>query len=181
MSPSAHPFAWVSERAQPRLLVTLAVLLVASTTLLVVATPDLVTDAAPAGIISFELAGSEERARAILASWPPHAREQAMFCQGVDSLYLFLYPAFLSLACVRLAKRSRPRLAAVGLALSWAVLAAGVFDAVENFALVQMLFGGAREGWARLALAAAVPKFALTALAALYALTALVLLAPGRD
>lgn len=158
-----HPFSWIPERHHGRLLAVLALLLAGLTAALAWIGAPLVTAAAPQGIVSFELAGSEATARAILASWTPAQRERAQLCQGLDGLYLFVYPALLSLACVRVAG-SASGFARVARATAWAVLAAAPLDAVENLALVQLLLSGPSEGWAQLARACAVPKFALVGL-----------------
>jgi len=153
-----HPFAWVDERSEGTLLAVLAVLGVVLSAALVRIGAPLVTDAAPSGIVSFEFAGSAAGARAILDSWTPLAREHAMLSLGLDYLYLAVYPAFISLACVWTARRIAPR---TGLALAWAVLLAAPLDAVENAALVWMLVQGPGDAAAAVAWACALPKFAL--------------------
>src|SRR5688572_9250587 len=69
----------------------------------------LVTPAAPLGIVSFELAGTAARVEEILASWPEHARGAALFLQGLDYLYLLVYPVLLSLGCLAAARRGEGR------------------------------------------------------------------------
>ncbi|MBW2281573.1 MAG: hypothetical protein JRG76_18310 [Deltaproteobacteria bacterium] len=154
----AHPFAWVHERSEGTLLAVLAVLgIVLSVALTRLGAP-LVTDAAPTGIVSFEFSGSAAGARAILDTWTPRTREHAMLTLGLDYLYLLVYPAFISLACVWTARRIAPR---TGVALSWGVLLAAPLDAVENAALLWMLIGAPSDSAAALAWVCALPKFAL--------------------
>ena len=81
-----------------------------------------------------------------------------MLSLGLDYLYLGVYPAFISLACVWTARRIARR---AGIALAWAVLLAAPLDAVENTALVWMLVHGPGDAAAVLAWACALPKFAL--------------------
>src|SRR5215207_2692360 len=50
------------------------------------------------GIVGFELAGSEERAREIRAEWGPDGRDAARLSLWLDYLYLALYGAFWALA-----------------------------------------------------------------------------------
>lgn len=164
------PFAWMTASAQRRTLVWVGALVVACSVALQATSQSLATPAAPLGIVSFELAGSAAAAAAILESWPPRAREEALFSLGLDYLYLVLYPLFLSLACARLAQGRRGGAARAGGWLAWAVLAAAPLDAVENGALVALLWQGPGEGAARLAWLCAAPKFALVALALAYAL-----------
>ncbi len=59
---------------------------------------------------------------------------------------------------------------AVLVLLSWLVLAAGVLDAIENYALIQMLLSGASDLWARISWWCATPKFILVGLGLLFAL-----------
>jgi hypothetical protein len=166
------PFAWVPQGRELQLFAGLTLgLALLSVALSAIGGP-LVTSAAPAGIVSFELAGEGARAGRILDSWSPFARERAMLSLGLDYLYLVVYPAWFSLACALLARRSAGSLARVGALLCWAVLAAGLFDAVENAALIRMLDAGASEAAAQLARACAAVKFSLLLAAAAYLLAA---------
>jgi hypothetical protein len=95
-----------------------------------------------------------------------------MFVQGLDYLFLFLYPAFIALACALVSERLavvRPGLGRVGAGLAWLALLAGLLDAIENYGLIRQLIDGPSTAWARVALWCAVPKFALVALGLLYA------------
>jgi hypothetical protein len=181
-APPLDPFAWMTRRAQRRALVWLGALVAACSVALQATSASLATPAAPFGIVSFELAGSAAAAAAILDSWSPRAREEALFSLGLDYLFLVLYPLFLSLACARLAQARSGGAARAGGLLAWAVLAAAPLDAVENAALVALLWQGPGEGAARLAWLCAAPKFALVALALAYAILGLgaALLRRGR-
>lgn len=159
-----HPFSWITPSAQGRALAILAVLMVAIFIVFLMIGASLYTEAAPQGMLSYEFAGSQAQATRILESWSSSAREQAMLFQGLDYLYLFIYPAFLSLGCARVAlrlSRLAPRLAYLGMRLSWFVLAAGLFDAVENYALIWQLMVAPTELWAQVTWWCALPKFGL--------------------
>lgn len=113
---------------------------------------------APRGILSFEFAWTRERAVSILASWDLEtARHQVQ----LDFPFLLVYPALMSLVCAMLAGPATGGLASAGMFLSWLVLLATPLDAVENWALLQMINNGAREALAALSGAAASVKFAL--------------------
>lgn len=173
MSTVSHPFARFSESTQRRAFTILLLAVFALTTFLAVLGAPLATPAAPRGIVSYELAGSGEVAAAIVASWPPSVHRLALLNLGLDYLYLIAYPTLLSLACGRLAGRlasSRPGLARLGGGLAWAVLLSGLFDAIENAALIRILVSGPSDALARVAWGAAVPKFALVGAALLYLL-----------
>lgn len=140
---------------------------------LVVAGGPLITSAAPRGIVSLELAGSAERAAAILASWGPPQREAAAFGLGLDFLFLLLYPVAISLACRLVALRiepQRPRWARVGQAIALAVPLCVALDAVENAALWRMLQLGPTGPWPMISAICAAPKFGLILLGLSYAL-----------
>ncbi|MEN8184819.1 MAG: hypothetical protein ABFS46_20045 [Myxococcota bacterium] len=166
------PFGWVSEDAQPRLLLVLTLLLAALSVWLSAVGQALVTPEAPLGIVSYEFAGSMDLSSAILASWSAHARAMAMLSLGLDFLYLLVYPAWFSLAAVRVGRGLGAGWRGPGAAVAWGVLLCAPLDAVENHGLIQQLVHGPTDGYARLAWAAAAPKFALVGIAALYLMAA---------
>lgn len=63
----------------------------ALTLALALLTHPLHTDAAPSGIVSYELAWTAERATEILASWDHAARVRAAWAQALDCLYPVAY------------------------------------------------------------------------------------------
>jgi hypothetical protein len=127
------------------------------------------------GIIAFEVAGSEQRAGEILDEWGGDGRATARAQLWIDYPYLVCIALFVSLACVAVADgiRSRPGLAAAGAAIAWLPLAAGVFDASENAALLVMLGSGAGQPAPAIALGAATMKYVCGVGAALYLLAGL--------
>jgi hypothetical protein len=142
----------------------------------------LITPASPYGIVSFELARNEVQASAILASWDQAAHLRAAFSLGLDFLFIPLYTAALTLACLWAARfrRRRRRLPSwlvligiPGIPLAWAQLGAGLLDTVENIALVRMLFGMVSSPWPQIASICAFTKFILIVSGILYSLTAL--------
>ena len=173
--PGSHPFQWLSDASQQRALPPLIVLtLILSGVMTWLDTP-LRNDEAPFGIGSFELAKTLARSQRVIASWDAPARIYAGLSLGIDYLYLVLYSASISLACVRLARalsRQSTHLAATGLALAWAQPLAAALDAVEDYALIRILLGSQEVAWPLLAWACAIPKFALVAAGLLYVLLA---------
>lgn len=133
----------------------------------------LTTSAAPTGIVSYELAGSVEKAAAILASWDATAQRAAAFNLGLDYLFMLAYGLAFSLACWMagdtLRARGRP-LASLARPLATGAWLAAAFDAVENFALTSMLLGGAASApWPGVARLCALLKFALLFVGLVYA------------
>lgn len=163
-----NPFAWVTDAAQPRLLGVLTLLALGLSLWLGSLGQALVTPEASQGIVSFELARTAARSGAILGSWSARAREAAYLLQGLDYLYLLVYPAWLSLAAARLGARVGGRWERAGVLVAWLMLAAIPLDATENLALIRQLEGGASELQAALAWGCAVPKFLLILVAAGY-------------
>lgn len=131
------------------------------------------TPAAPHGIVSFELAGTAPAAQSILDSWDIDARAHAGFSLGLDYLYMPAYALTIGLACVWAARgmgRRRQWLGGLGWALAFGLGVAALLDAVENYALTTMLFGGAAAPWPAVARWCATGKFALIIAGLAYAL-----------
>ena len=170
-----HPFVWLSPAAQKRAFLVLLLLALAVMAWMNVFDAHLKTAADPAGIVSFELAGSSALAWDIIESWGEEGQVYAGLSLGLDYLFIVAYSGGIALGCVMgsrsLAQRVKG-LAPVGLFLAWAQFAAAALDAVENYALIQVLLGSQRELWPVVARWCAVPKFLLVALGLLYLLAA---------
>lgn len=176
------PIALPARLESPLLLVLLLALLAGSAWMSALGRP-LVTPASPSGIIDFELAGTAERSGEILASWDDATREAARAQTFWDDvLYIPLYVVALSVWAAWGSRRAgRGGLSRLGVVLAWAMLAAGVLDAIENRQLLRQLEAGADGGQAELAAVCAALKFAIVlatiayglAIAALVALRAL--------
>ncbi len=168
-----HPFSSISLEKQGRFfwpLVILAVLTMAAMNL--VGAP-LTTAAAPAGIVSYELAGKVSGGEKNLASWDAMARERAAFVQGLDFLFIPIYAGAIAFGCSMAAgvlRRKGWRVASLGAPLAWSVFLAGLLDVLENIALVVMLFGAPVNPWPQIAFWCAVPKFGFIVLGILYSL-----------
>ncbi|HKZ55355.1 MAG TPA: hypothetical protein VJ123_07735 [Anaerolineales bacterium] len=163
----------------PLLTLTLAVMLVMNWI-----GDELQSEAAPAGIVTYEFAGDSSTAARILDSWGEQARLWASFSLGLDYLFLVLYSTTIALGCLWAAGRiggSAPWLAAVGVPLAWGQWVAALCDATENAALTRMLLMAPSDGLAQLARWTASAKFALILAGLVYsALGALVWLIAGR-
>ena len=131
----------------------------------------LVTEVAPAGIISYELAGEVTKAQDILDSWDTNARLRAAFVQGFDFLFIPVYVAAIGVGCGIASKlirvKSRP-LASLGTILAWAIILAGILDIIENIALVIMLLDMAAAPLPQIAFWCAGPKFMIILLGISY-------------
>jgi hypothetical protein len=147
-----------------RLIVAFAVL---SAALIYTGRP-LMTPAAPFGIVSFQVAFSEERSLAILGSWDNAARDAAMDNLLLDFPYLVVYAWILSLLCRNAATPATPAMSRAGRILARYVWLAAVFDVVENFALLHQLTGNVTGTAALTAGIAACAKFSIIAIALAY-------------
>jgi hypothetical protein len=94
---------------------------------------------APEGVVSFEFAGTAERAEEIIGSWAgqmPTAKAQIW----IDFGFLIFYPLWFSLACAMLSKATGNPMPTVGAFISWAVLLALPLDLTEDVGLLWMLY-----------------------------------------
>jgi hypothetical protein len=172
-----HPFTSIQPQRQRGRLLWLVVTTLGVMVCLNLVSGPLVTPASPQGIISFELAGSSERAAQILASWSENTRLRAAFGLGFDYLFMLAYSTTLSLACVMAGGVLRDRalpLASLGIPLAWGQWLAALFDAIENVALTAILFNQPIDPWPRLAQICASLKFVLIFLGLVYAFLGLI-------
>jgi hypothetical protein len=134
---------------------------------LMLAGRDLVTEAAPNGILSLEFAGSEEDVARILQAWSARARTAAAFALGLDYLFMPLYAAGLSFLGATLAlaasRRGRRGLAGWVAGVAWLPWLAAAADATENAAALEMVLGGPDTPWPTVVRTAALTKFAVIA------------------
>jgi hypothetical protein len=167
----SDPFKWLPSTAQ-RWVLLISILLSLSL-LLVMHSLDgqLITAASPRGIVSFELSGSIESAAQILKLWGPQGKVYAALSLGLDYLFLIVYALFISLSCVRIADYFRQRgrhLAICGLGLGWAQFLAAFLDAIENAALINLIFDSQRDSWPTIARYCALLKFGIVGLGLAY-------------
>ena len=136
------------------------------------------------GIVSLEMAGTVDKAKAILQGWARKSPEGiplrtiALRSLIYDCVFLVLYTATLAMACLiaaALIDTRHPKLARMGLAKMGRGLAhlqgvVAALDTVENIALWRMLRASGSYVWPALAKSCAVPKFALIAITSTYIL-----------
>jgi hypothetical protein len=130
-------------------------------------------------IVSFEFAGSRERALQITAEWGSYGRHLARLGLWLDFGYMLSYGTFFALAgfAVRdtALRRGWRRIAAAGRVLPYCAIAAACFDAVEDVALLLVLGGHGGTVAPPLATVCSSLKWALIASAIAYALCGAVL------
>lgn len=140
-----QPFAWLSPPTQKRLYRASTVIAVGCLVALLIQGAPLRNRVATNGVISLQLAFTEDRARAVLASWK-HIPQTAWLQIMIDFPMLVAYPIAISLGCAALSQSLLGLRAKVALACSWLVLLAGPLDLVEDLASLQMLSHGPTGG-----------------------------------
>ena len=120
-------------------------------------------EAAPHGIVSLELARTQERAAQILDAWSrADLIGTAQRNVWIDFGFLLAYPVAISLLCALLADRIdgfRP----LGAGAAWLALLMTPLDFIENVALLRMLDGEAGSSWPAISFWCAAPKFGILA------------------
>jgi len=172
-----HPFEKLHRDQKKRLFVFSTMCsLVLMVVLNVIGAP-LLTEAAPMGIISFELAGQTDRMVMILDSWDWQARLHAAFSLGLDYVFMIAYSTAIGLGCVLAARVITSRrwpFASWGSWLAWGQWLAAILDAIENWALTSILFGSELSPWTMIARWCAQIKFLLVFLGLVYSMYGLV-------
>ena len=138
------------------------------------------TSAAPNGIVSFELARTFDDSQSILNSWGARARLFAAFGLGYDYLFMLVYAMALSLGLL-LAGHGKPK--SFQMFVNWAgwgAFAAALFDALENYALWQILNGNLLPSLPQIASLSAIVKFALLTVGLLTAFSGWFIRSVGR-
>jgi len=133
----------------------------------------LVTSEAPAGIVSFELAGSLQSAEKIMSSWKVEGMRYAILDMGLDFLFILLYTITLISGSILVARKTgNPTgfLGKMGFVIAFFCMIAGILDLIENYALIEILMGDGRDSHATIAFWAAIPKFIFAGLGILYIL-----------
>ena len=122
----------------------------------------LTTKQPPWDIVSLELAGNEEKASAIIASWEKGEVNDALSSLYWDNFFLMAYSTAIALSCVMAAdKLHAPGTLEYNLAilLAWAQWLAALLDRTENFAIEKMLRAAVKSPWPQIARWCAIPKF----------------------
>ncbi|MEW5873316.1 MAG: hypothetical protein AB1894_28915 [Chloroflexota bacterium] len=132
----------------------------------------LITEPAPYGIVSFELAGNPSQAQAMLDSWDGRAQLAASFSLGLDYVFMVAYALAISLGCLWAAeslRRQRWPLAWMGAPLAWLQWLAAALDGLENLGLIKILLDAPASPWPEIARWCATIKFGLIFIGLVYA------------
>ena len=164
--------------SEKRVLVPLVLLVVALIAVMRTVDKPLKNNVSSSGIVSFEFGGDLPQSTAIIHSWSPEARQYAAFSLGIDYLFLTAYATLLALLCVNVAnfcwKNSNELMQKSGMWLACLQIFAGLLDAIENTALINLLFGSQHASLPSIAFWAAALKFTLVGLGILYILSGII-------
>lgn len=183
-----HPLEFVSTVYRRRLFFTFLFLTLSLFAVFRVLDQPLQTPAAPNGIVSFELARSPLQAQAITDEWKRSSLSLsavagqadpnivnvpymfAAFGLGIDYLFMPVYAFALAFGTLLAANRHGGWFKSLGAAAGYGAFAAVLFDAVENYALFQILLNRVYSPYPEIAYYCASLKFALLIFGLLYAL-----------
>ncbi len=135
----SHPLECIPEKSRKKIFIPLLTLTLILLGVFRLLDAPLKGPATPAGIVSFELAGTIEKANTIMESWDARAKLFAAFGLGLDYLFLVAYGLTISLGVLMVATKHGGKFMQFGKYVGWGVLLASLFDALENFALWRML------------------------------------------
>jgi hypothetical protein len=170
-----NPVAWISDPVRKRVFIVALVWTLVLMAISQVINAPLRTPAAPASIVSFELARTPANAQAMVGSWDARAQLFAALGLGFDYLFMPSYAFAIALACLLAAGRHKGWFAALGAWLGWGVCLGAIFDAIENIGLWHSLFGSANIPWTAVSFWCAIYKFALLLMGIAYGLTGWIL------
>lgn len=178
-----HPLDFIPDRVRKPLFIALLLWTLGLFAIMQGLNQPLITDTAPTGIVSFELAGTPEKAFQIMVSWEtPNKQNEpliarlaptlyAAFGLGLDYLFMLSYAVVVALGVLLASNRHKSWFAALGAWLGWGSLAAALFDSTENIALFNtLLYWQADSFWPQIAFWFASVKFGLIGLGIGYAL-----------
>ncbi len=131
-------------------------------------------NAAPHGILSFELAQTPEKSMQIVQSWEGQAKIYAAFSLGIDYLFLVFYTLFFILTSYKLSRSKSQFFQKLAIIVSLVFLLAGIFDAFENYYLLQILTANISYGYAEKAALFARLKFGFLFLGIVYLLITMI-------
>jgi hypothetical protein len=169
-----HPFEWLKPSGQIRAFFFFFIFSLMVMVALQATGAHLITKVSPSGILSFEFAGELSAAQNMVNSWGQMGRVYAGLNLGLDYLFLLVYACAIGLGCVLVACRLSPGrsfLANLGILIAWSQLGAALLDGVENYALIQVLFGTEMAVWPVVARWCAFPKFSIVGAGLIYVIT----------
>jgi hypothetical protein len=130
----------------------------------------LITENAPNGIVSFEMAKDISKSKSIINSWDEKAKIAAGLSLGFDFLFLLVYSLFIAVVISRLNNSlwKDKYVYIIGKLLIGAIFIAALFDSIENVALIKIILGDSKQIWPLIAYYFASLKFIIILICILY-------------
>jgi hypothetical protein len=130
----------------------------------------LITENAPNGIVSFELAKDISKSESIINSWDEKAKMAAGVSLGFDFLFLLVYSLFIAVVMSRLNNSlwKDKYVYTIGKLLIVAIFIAALFDSIENIALIKIILGDSKQIWSLIAYYFASLKFIIILICIVY-------------
>lgn len=127
------------------------------------------TPATPAGIVSFELAGTVQETNTMLDAWKSKsATGSARMNILIDFLFIPFYALMFYTLCGSISVRHHGKAASLGVLLAFFSLIAALFDVLENLLMLAATYGWYNQATTILTAFFAAAKFSLLALSLLY-------------
>lgn len=132
------------------------------------------SSATPYGIVSFEFCYLTDSCNTALVQWGSKQKALAMLSLGIDYLFLILYPAVIFIGLLLIAPSVPRNLLRFTVVIARSCFVMGLADAVENFALIQIIVTESGEFYGGVATIFAAIKFTIFAISLLWLLLATV-------
>lgn len=183
-----HPLEIIPAKYRKRIFFTLLTLTLSLFAVFRVLDQPLRTPVAPNGIVSFEFAGNAQTALAITDSWKQMSLQLssvvgqpnpdivnvpytfAAFGLGIDYLFMPVYSFALAFGTLFAMGRHTGWFRSLGTVAGYGAFAAALFDAAENYALLQILLNKIYSPYPEIAYYCASLKFVLLIFGLLYIL-----------
>lgn len=180
-----HPLARLGEATERKLVLGLLVASAVLGGVLGYGESHNVTNVAPLGIVSFQLAGKPLMSQLILEKWRalPDGTFWVSFGLYTDFAFMLVYTTLFALLALRLGRRLEtrdPANARVAGVVAWLATLALPLDLLENVAHLRMLAGGATETYTPVAFYCAIAKFACLGAFVVFALVSAIMLAATK-
>lgn len=117
------------------------------------------TFSTPNGIVSFEFCCFNSTCEQTMLEWGVKGKNLAMLSLGLDYLFLVLYPSLICTGLLQVVAYVPNNLKKLTRFLAYFSLFAGLFDAIENYALIRLIIGNSEQNFGLLASYFATLKF----------------------
>jgi len=126
------------------------------------------------GIVSFEFCWITESCQSALDNWEHSGQLFAMLSLGLDYLFLILYPGLIAVGIILLRSKLSGYLVKINDVVVASCVLISLSDAIENYALIQIILSGYNDSYGMVATIFASIKFVLLGIALIWLLFMLI-------